>query len=126
MTNGNGGAGGTRGKAIKCKAAVAWGPGVLLSLEEVEVAPPGPLEVRVKVLFTSICHTDLSAWKGENEVHRKYPRILGHEAAGCVILILFSTHALRFFFFGSLAAPSPSTHDVSSETELCRSFESYS
>nr|UTU35218.1 alcohol dehydrogenase like protein 2 [Saccharum hybrid cultivar ROC22] len=84
MTNGNGGAGGTRGKAIKCKAAVAWGPGVPLSLEEVEVAPPGPLEVRVKVLFTSICHTDLSAWKGQNEVHRKYPRILGHEAAGVV------------------------------------------
>ncbi|CAD6212365.1 unnamed protein product [Miscanthus lutarioriparius] len=84
MTNGNGGAGGTRGKAIKCKAAVAWGPRVPLSLEEVEVAPPGPLEVRVKVLLTSICHTDLSAWKGENKVHRKYPRILGHEAAGVV------------------------------------------
>jgi alcohol dehydrogenase len=34
-------------------------------MEEVEVAPPGRLEVRVKVLFASICHTDLSAWKGE-------------------------------------------------------------
>jgi len=31
-----------------------------------------------------------------------------------------------FFFFGSLAAPSPSSHDVSSETEIYRSFESYS
>ncbi|ONM00853.1 Alcohol dehydrogenase-like 3 [Zea mays] len=65
-------------------AAVAWGPGVPLSLEEVEVAPPSPMEVRVKVLFTSICHTDLSAWKGECEAQRKYPRILGHEAAGVV------------------------------------------
>lgn len=54
-------------------AAVAWGPGVPLSLEEVEVAPPSPMEVRVKVLFTSICHTDLSAWKGEvHYIHSCY------------------------------------------------------
>lgn len=82
-TSGGGGGRG-RGKPITCKAAVAWGPGVPLSLEEVEVAPPSPMEVRVKVLFTSICHTDLSAWKGECEAQRKYPRILGHEAAGVV------------------------------------------
>ncbi|XP_039784737.1 alcohol dehydrogenase-like 3 isoform X7 [Panicum virgatum] len=75
---------GTRGKPIKCKAAVAWGPGEPLAMEEVEVAPPGRLEVRVKVLFTSVCHTDLSAWKGENELQRKFPRIFGHEAAGVV------------------------------------------
>ncbi|CAN6283570.1 unnamed protein product [Urochloa humidicola] len=74
----------TRGKPIKCKAAVAWGPGEPLVMEEVEVAPPGHLEVRVKLLFTSICHTDLSFLKGENEQQRKFPRILGHEAAGVV------------------------------------------
>lgn len=74
----------TGGKPIKCKAAVAWGPGEPLVMEEVEVAPPGRLEVRVKLLFTSICHTDLSFLKGENELHRKFPRILGHEAAGVV------------------------------------------
>ncbi|WVZ58208.1 hypothetical protein U9M48_008496 [Paspalum notatum var. saurae] len=86
--NGNGsltnGADCTLGKPIKCKAAVAWGPGEPLVMEEVEVAPPGRLEVRVKVLFTSICHTDLSFLKGENELQRKFPRILGHEAAGVV------------------------------------------
>ncbi|KAG8088140.1 hypothetical protein GUJ93_ZPchr0010g10684 [Zizania palustris] len=65
-------------------AAVVWGPGEPLVIEEVEVAPPARMEVRVKVLFTSICHTDLSAWKGENELQRKFPRILGHEAAGVV------------------------------------------
>ena len=54
-------------------AAVAWGPGVPLSLEEVEVAPPGPMEVRVKVLFTSICHTDVRAWKGDvHYIHSCY------------------------------------------------------
>ena len=40
-------------------------PGQTLEMEEVEVAPPGRLEVRVKVLFTSVCHTDLSFLKGE-------------------------------------------------------------
>nr|TKV94356.1 hypothetical protein SEVIR_9G289050v2 [Setaria viridis] len=64
-------------------AAVAWDRGEPLSLKEVEVAPPGRLEVRIKVLFSSICHTDLSAWKGE-KMHRKFPCIVGHETAGVV------------------------------------------
>ncbi|XP_021296144.1 alcohol dehydrogenase-like 4 [Herrania umbratica] len=74
----------TTGKVITCKAAVAWGPGQPLVMEDVQVAPPQKMEVRVKILFTSICHTDLSAWKGENEAQRAYPRILGHEASGIV------------------------------------------
>ena len=41
-------------------------------MEEVEVAPPRRLEVRVKLLFTSICHTDLSFVKGE-----VLPRLVG-------------------------------------------------
>ena len=53
------------GMVCTCAAAVAWGPGEPLVMEEVEVAPPGRLEVRVKVLFTSVCHTDLSFLKGE-------------------------------------------------------------
>ncbi|KAK8512016.1 hypothetical protein V6N11_058059 [Hibiscus sabdariffa] len=74
----------TAGKTITCKAAVARGPGQPLVIEDVQVAPPQKMEVRLKILFTSICHTDLSAWKGENEAQRAYPRILGHEAAGIV------------------------------------------
>ncbi|KAB2017014.1 hypothetical protein ERO13_D08G122300v2 [Gossypium hirsutum] len=74
----------TAGKVITCRAAVAWGPGQPLVIEDVQVAPPQKMEVRVKILFTSICHTDLSSWKGENEAQRAYPRILGHEAAGIV------------------------------------------
>ncbi|GFZ16366.1 GroES-like zinc-binding alcohol dehydrogenase family protein [Actinidia rufa] len=72
------------GKVITCRAAVAWGPGQPLVMEEVCVDPPQKMEVRIKILFTSICHTDLSAWKGENESQRVYPRILGHEASGIV------------------------------------------
>nr|ACG37463.1 hypothetical protein [Zea mays] len=40
----------TAGKVIKCKAAVAWEAGKPLSIEEVEVAPPQAMEVRVKIL----------------------------------------------------------------------------
>ncbi|XP_022929044.1 alcohol dehydrogenase-like 4 [Cucurbita moschata] len=80
----NGCSGDTAGRVIICKAAVAWGPGEPLVIEQVRVDPPQKMEVRVKILFTSICHTDLSAWKGENESQRAYPRIFGHEAAGIV------------------------------------------
>ncbi|KAM0935044.1 putative alcohol dehydrogenase [Dioscorea sansibarensis] len=74
----------TAGKIITCKAAVVWGPGEPFVIEDVQVDPPQKMEVRIKILFTSICHTDLSAWLGHNEAQRSFPRILGHEASGIV------------------------------------------
>ncbi|TKY65847.1 Alcohol dehydrogenase 3 [Spatholobus suberectus] len=74
----------TRGKTITCKAAVAYGPGEAFVVEKILVHPPQKMEVRIKIIYTSICHTDLSAWQGENEAQRAYPRILGHEASGIV------------------------------------------
>ncbi|MFS7962062.1 putative alcohol dehydrogenase [Helianthus anomalus] len=73
----------TTGQVIRCKAAVAWEAGKPLVIEEVEVAPPQKMEVRIKILFTSLCHTDVYFWeaKGQNPV---FPRILGHEAGGVV------------------------------------------
>jgi len=46
-------------------AAVAWEAGKPLSIEEVEVAPPQAMEVRVKILFTSLCHTDVYFWEAK-------------------------------------------------------------
>ncbi|RZC29535.1 Alcohol dehydrogenase-like 4 isoform B [Glycine soja] len=66
------------------EAAVAYGPGKPFVVERVLVHPPQKMEVRIKILFTSISHTDLSSWQGENEAHRAYPRIFGHEASGIV------------------------------------------
>ncbi|MED6168654.1 hypothetical protein PIB30_013639 [Stylosanthes scabra] len=74
----------TRGKNIQCKAAVAYGPGEAFVLEQVIVHPPQKMEVRIKILYTSICHTDLGSWKAENEAQRAFPRIFGHEASGVV------------------------------------------
>lgn len=46
-------------------AAVAWEPGKPLVIEEVEVAPPQKMEVRLKILFTSLCHTDVYFWEAK-------------------------------------------------------------
>lgn len=63
----------TVGKPIQCKAAVCWGAGEPLKIEQVQVAPPGAHEVRIHILYTGIscfpylsscspiqgiCHTD--------------------------------------------------------------------
>ncbi|RIB21062.1 chaperonin 10-like protein [Gigaspora rosea] len=74
----------TVGKTIKCKAAVAWGPNKPLSVEEVEVAPPGKGEIRVKILATGVCHTDAYTLSGKDPEGTFWPRILGHEGAGIV------------------------------------------
>ncbi|KAK6114993.1 hypothetical protein DH2020_007262 [Rehmannia glutinosa] len=71
----------TAGQVIKCKAAVAWEAGKPLVIEEVEVAPPQKMEVRLKILFTSLCHTDVYFWEAKAQ-DSVFPRILGHEAAG--------------------------------------------
>ncbi|TQE06948.1 hypothetical protein C1H46_007477 [Malus baccata] len=73
----------TAGQVIRCRAAVAWEAGKPLVIEEVEVAPPQANEVRIKILFTSLCHTDVYFWeaKGQNPL---FPRIFGHEAGGIV------------------------------------------
>jgi len=73
----------TAGKVIKCKAAVAWEAGKPLSMEEVEVAPPQAMEVRIKILFTSLCHTDVYFWEAKGQTPM-FPRIFGHEAGGIV------------------------------------------
>ncbi|XP_014628677.1 alcohol dehydrogenase-like 3 [Glycine max] len=73
----------TRGKTITCKAVVAYGPRGPFVVERVLVHPPQKMEVRIKILFTIICHTELSG-KGHNEAQRAYPRIFGREASGIV------------------------------------------
>lgn len=71
------------GKPIRCRAAVSKAPGQPLEMEEVEVAPPRAHEVRVKIICTSLCHTDVTFWRMK-DFPAKYPSILGHEAVGVV------------------------------------------
>lgn len=73
----------TEGKTITCKAAVAWEAGKPLTMEEVEVAPPRAHEVRVKVTYTGVCHTDAYTLSG-SDPEGLFPAVLGHEGAGIV------------------------------------------
>ncbi len=53
-----------------------------LSIEEVELDPPGPGEVLVRVGAAGLCHSDLSVIDGNRP--RPTPMALGHEAAGTI------------------------------------------
>jgi alcohol dehydrogenase len=53
-----------------------------LSIEEVELDPPGPGEVLVRIAAAGLCHSDLSVINGDRP--RPTPMVLGHEAAGVV------------------------------------------
>ena len=68
---------------ITCKAAVAFAPKKPLTIMDVEVAPPGPGEVRVHLKYVALCHTDAYTLDGYDP-EGLFPCILGHEAAGIV------------------------------------------
>ncbi|CAH1418933.1 unnamed protein product [Lactuca virosa] len=71
----------TAGKPIRCRAAIARKAGEPLVIEEVIVAPPNPREVRIKIICTSLCHSDVTLWKLKDPP-AIFPIILGHEAVG--------------------------------------------
>ena len=56
-----------------------------LSIEEVELAPPGPGELRVRIRAAGLCHSDLSVVNGDRAW--PMPIVLGHEAAAEVVEI---------------------------------------
>jgi alcohol dehydrogenase len=53
-----------------------------LTVDEVELAPPGPGEIRVRIAAAGLCHSDLSVINGDRP--RPVPMALGHEASGVV------------------------------------------
>jgi alcohol dehydrogenase len=53
-----------------------------LVVEELELDPPGPGEVLVRIRAAGLCHSDLSVISGDRP--RPMPMALGHEAAGIV------------------------------------------
>jgi S-(hydroxymethyl)glutathione dehydrogenase/alcohol dehydrogenase len=64
------------------RAAVLDRPGVPSRLEELELAEPQPGEVRVRMLASGVCHSDLHVRDGEWE--RPGPIVMGHEGAGVI------------------------------------------
>ncbi|XP_048226795.1 alcohol dehydrogenase-like 7 isoform X2 [Ricinus communis] len=71
------------GTPIRCKAAVCRKPGEPLVIEEILVAPPNRHEVRIQIICTSLCQSDITFWRLK-DFPAVFPRILGHEAVGVV------------------------------------------
>ncbi|KAG8369194.1 hypothetical protein BUALT_Bualt15G0125800 [Buddleja alternifolia] len=63
-------------------AAVARKAGEALVIEEIQVLAPKAWEVRIKIICTSLCHSDVTIWKLNSGPAAYFPRIFGHEAAG--------------------------------------------
>jgi aryl-alcohol dehydrogenase len=69
--------------AISVTAAVVDAEGAPFALQELELAPPLPTEVRVRMAASGICHTDLLIQEGSFPAV-PMPIVLGHEGAGVV------------------------------------------
>jgi S-(hydroxymethyl)glutathione dehydrogenase/alcohol dehydrogenase len=53
-----------------------------MTVEEVELAPPGPAEVEVRLAASGVCHSDWNVVTGATA--NPLPAVLGHEGAGVV------------------------------------------
>ena len=71
---------------IKSKAAVAWGPGEALKMEELDVELPKKGEVLVRIVATGVCHTDAFTLSGDDP-EGVFPSVLGHEGGGIVEMV---------------------------------------
>ena len=69
-------------QATTIRAAVLERPGVPVRIEDLELDPPGPGEVRVRMMAAGVCHSDLHVRDGEWE--REGPIVLGHEGSAVV------------------------------------------
>ena len=68
---------------LTCKAAVAVEAKKELVIQDVQVEEPKAGEVRIKILYTGVCHTDEYTRSGLDP-EGIFPSILGHEGAGIV------------------------------------------
>lgn len=69
---------------MKSRAAIALGAGKPLVLTEIDVQGPQAGEVLVKIVATSVCHTDAYTLSGKDP-EGLFPVVLGHEGAGIVM-----------------------------------------
>lgn len=53
-----------------------------LTIEDIDLAPPGPFEVIVRVAAAGLCHSDVRFMEGAYQI--PLPAVMGHESAGVV------------------------------------------
>ncbi len=64
------------------RAVVFTAPDAPVEVADVELAPPGPGEVRVAIAAAGVCHSDLHVRRGEWQP--PVPLVMGHEGSGIV------------------------------------------
>ena len=64
------------------RAPIPYATSRPLTIEKLELDPPGPGEILVRIKAAGVCHSDLSVVTGDRP--RPTPMVLGHEAAGIV------------------------------------------
>lgn len=69
---------------MRTTAAVLTGAGSRFEITELELAPPGPGEVMVRIAAAGLCASDLNVRDGKRTA-APFPMVLGHEAAGVVV-----------------------------------------
>ncbi|MBL3570013.1 S-(hydroxymethyl)glutathione dehydrogenase/class III alcohol dehydrogenase [Rhodovulum sulfidophilum] len=68
---------------MKTRAAIAWEPNRPLEIEEIDLDGPKEGEVLVRIVTTSLCHTDMFTLSGRDP-EGLFPAVLGHEGVGIV------------------------------------------
>lgn len=68
---------------MKTRAAIAWEPNRPLEIEEIDLEGPKDGEVLVRIVTTSLCHTDIFTLSGRDP-EGLFPAVLGHEGCGIV------------------------------------------
>lgn len=96
---------------MKTRAAVAFGAGKKLSIEQVDLQGPQAGEVLVEIKATGVCHTDAFTLSGDDP-EGAFPAILGHEGAGVVVEAGVGVKSLR-----------PGDHVIPLYTPECRECE---
>ena len=96
---------------MKTRAAIAFGAGKPLVIEEVDLDGPKAGEVLVEIKATGVCHTDAFTLSGDDP-EGAFPAILGHEGAGIVLEV-----------GDGVASVAPGDHVIPLYTPECRQCE---
>lgn len=74
-------------------AAVLRAVGTPLRVEEITLPDPGPTQVRIRLIATGVCHSDLSLARGT--LTHNTPVVLGHEGCGRVVEVGSAVQGVR-------------------------------
>jgi S-(hydroxymethyl)glutathione dehydrogenase/alcohol dehydrogenase len=75
------------------RAAVLRAAGTPLRVEEITLPDPGPTQVRIRLIATGVCHSDLSLARGT--LTHNTPVVLGHEGCGRVVEVGSAVQDIR-------------------------------